>query len=179
MKRYRHSTARRLPGILAVLVYVTGGFGPTGGPVLAALTDGGGRPAAGACGCTEGDACCGTACCAPAEPAVSDCCAPADPGVPDCCASAATDIADCCAPTARSPVPAAAVTLALVSRCTCGQRDHAGVPCRALDHHLPAVVRVGTCLPPRTRLARIGPLVAAARHPEPPEAVPKPSRFPA
>lgn len=157
---------RRAAIALVACAYVAGGLGPAGS-ALATLLAGGRGQAPGACGCAEGEACCGAACCAPAAAAV----------VPDCCA---IDVAEagpsCCEdPAAVAVDPAPVAELALVSRCTCGQRDHQSACVHLLDAHLPAVTRSGACPPPSSRLAFDRAAARAVWRPEPRDRVPKPS----
>ncbi|MBK8167553.1 MAG: hypothetical protein IPK64_16535 [bacterium] len=176
MNGFRHSHRCRLAGILALAVYLAGGLGPAGGALATLARDGHG--ARGACGCAEGDACCGAACCAPA--------ATAPAALPDCCGPAVVDAApSCCGnsgshPAAHGHGPADGQApfdgLALVARCTCGQRDHQSSFVHFLDAHVPALERAGICPPPVASLAPGGPATVTAWRPEPRDRVPKSSR---
>lgn len=166
---------RSLLGSLVLAVYLAGGLGPAGGALAALWHDGPG--AQGACGCAEGAACCGAACCAPAPAA-------ADAGLPDCCRDVTVEAAPSCCdaaaghPAARDPgqVAGPAGVLALVSRCTCGHRDHQSSFAHVLDAHVPMLGRAGICPPPVAVLAPGNTASVATWRPEPRDRVPKSSR---
>lgn len=172
MKERSHRRRWRLLGVLAVGVYLAGGLGPAGG-ALASLLRGPAAPAPGACGCTEGAACCGAACCAPVSEAHAS-----DP-LPDCCLppGVASGGSCCEAPQAAAASAAAdpADVLALVAGCTCGHRDHQLPGVHLPDAHLPSPARVGACPPPAARLAREREARAGVWSPEPRDGVPKSS----
>ena len=145
-----------------MIAYLAGGLGPAGGALATLLHDGG--AARGACGCTEGEACCGAACCAPAESAP----------LPPCCAEPGAVVGD--ASEVSEPAPALPPgALALVSRCTCGHRDHQGACIHPLDTHLPTVTRTGSCPPPSSPRAAERAAAFTDWRPEPRDRVPKPS----
>lgn len=169
MRERSHRCRWRLLGALAVGVYLAGGLGPAGG-ALAALLRGAAAPAPGACGCTEGAACCGAACCAPvgeahASAPLPDCCLP--PGV-------ASGGSCCDEPPAATTVADPADVLAFVARCTCGHRDQQSAGVHLPDAHLPSPARVGACPPPAARQARERDTRAGVWSPEPRDGVPKP-----
>jgi hypothetical protein len=140
---------RRIAGSLAILIYLCGCLGSAAGAVAALLGGAGSSAGSGACGCTEGDACCGAACCAPAVAAET----------PSCCGG--------------EPDPPSEPVLAMVARCTCGHRDHHAALACGYDLHLPSAARVGAGPPAVAHHHPLLRLAVPSRQPEPRDQVPK------